>query len=323
MPAVRAAESAGSGRVHDFRAARHSSDGHASAQRLGHGNQIGFDAEMLGSKPFAGARESGLHFVRNEKDAVLAANILEKLEVIARRNDEAAFSENRLGDYGGDGFGCNGAFERVFEMMCKVGGRCAGWTAIWICKRNAVDVARKRLETSFVRMRLAGERHSEKRASVKGIFEANDSGPFCIRAGDLNGVFDSLGPGIEKNRFLSKTARSERIQFFGDSNIAFIWSDGEAEVQILFELLADRRGDAWGAVADIEATYSSGEIDVTVAVDIFNARAIGTRGEYGRGAGGPARERGLRAPPRRGPSPSQAPRSHSTANPCLSLLSAH
>src|ERR1700686_1206714 len=164
---------------------------------------------MLGSEPFAGAGESGLDFIRNEKDAVLAAKILEKLEVIARRNHEAAFAEHWFDDQGGDRFRGDGALERVFEMMRIVGGRCAGWTAIWICERNAVDVAGKRLETRFVRMRLAGQRHSEKRAAVESVFETDDGGTFCIGASDLDGVFDGFGAGVEKNCFLRKIAWSQ------------------------------------------------------------------------------------------------------------------
>src|SRR5580704_10178410 len=114
---------------------------------------------MFGSEPLAGAREARLNFVGDEEDAVLAANILEKLEVIAGRNNEAAFAENGLGDYGGDGFGCHGALEGVFEMMREFRRCCAGWIAIGIGKRNAVDVARERLEACFVRMSLASERH--------------------------------------------------------------------------------------------------------------------------------------------------------------------
>src|SRR5580692_745515 len=183
MSAVRAAESARSRRVHDFRAAGHGSNGHAAAQRFRHGDQIRFDAEMLGSEPFAGACESRLHFVRNEEDAVLAANILEKLEVIAWGNDETAFAENGFDDQSGNGFRGDGALEGVFEMMRKFSSGGARRIAIRVCKRNAVDIASKRLKACFVRMRLAGQRHGEKRAPMESIFETDYCGAFCIGAG--------------------------------------------------------------------------------------------------------------------------------------------
>ena len=58
--------------------------------------------EVFGSEPFAGARKARLDFVGDEEDAVLTANGLEKLEVVAWRNDEAAFAENGFDDHGGD-----------------------------------------------------------------------------------------------------------------------------------------------------------------------------------------------------------------------------
>src|SRR6266550_2287280 len=102
---------------HVFGAAGDRGDGHASAEGLGHGDQIRRDAEMFGSEPFAGAGEAGLHFVGDEENAVLATDALQQLEIAGRRNDEAAFAENGLGDHGGDGFGSHRTLESVFEVM--------------------------------------------------------------------------------------------------------------------------------------------------------------------------------------------------------------
>jgi len=49
---------------------------------------------MFGGKPFSGSREAGLDFVGDKKDAVLAADILQKLEIVARWDDEATFALN-------------------------------------------------------------------------------------------------------------------------------------------------------------------------------------------------------------------------------------
>src|SRR6266478_10035060 len=119
MAAEGSAESAHAGGVHDFGAAGDGGDRHATAEGFGHGDEIRLDAEMFGGKPFAGAGEAGLHFVGDEENAVLAADILQQLEIIARGDDEAAFAENGFGDDGGDGFGSNGTLEGVFEVVRK------------------------------------------------------------------------------------------------------------------------------------------------------------------------------------------------------------
>src|SRR6516162_358040 len=52
------AEGARAGRVHNFGAAGDGGDGHAPAERLRHGDQVGLDAEMFGSEPLSGASEA-------------------------------------------------------------------------------------------------------------------------------------------------------------------------------------------------------------------------------------------------------------------------
>src|SRR6266851_8670148 len=99
---------------------------------------------MFGREPFAGAGEAGLHFVGDEENAALAADILQELEVASRWNDEAAFAKNGLGDHGSDGFGSDGAFEGIFEMMREGFGGGALFATVGIGKGNAVDVAGER-----------------------------------------------------------------------------------------------------------------------------------------------------------------------------------
>src|SRR5258708_6025135 len=278
------AESADAGGIHDFGAAGYGGDGHATAEGFGHGDQIRLDAEVLGGEPFAGAGEAGLHFVGDEEDAVLAADILQQLEVVARGNDEATFAENGFGDHGGDGFGSDGALEGVFEMMREGFGGGSLFAAVGIGERNTVDVAGERLEAGFIGMRLAGQRHGEKRAAMEGVLETDDGGALGVDAGDLDGVFDGFGARVDKDSFLREVTRREGVEFFRDGDVPFIRSDREAEMQVLLELLADGGEDARRAVADVEAADSASEIEIAIAVDVFDDRAIGGSGEIRRAA---------------------------------------
>ncbi len=226
---------------------------------------------------------------------MLAANVLEKLEVIARRNNESAFAENGFGNHSSDGFRRDRTLEGIFEMMRKILRCRAGCIAVRIGERDAVDVACERLETRFVRMCLAGQRHGEQSAAMESIFEANNGGTFCIGASDFDGIFDGLCAGIYKNGFLRKIAGGQRVQFFSDGDVAFVRGNRKTQVQIFFKLFADRGNDARRAMADIEAADSSRKIDITVAIDVFDGSAIRTRCENGRGVGGPAGDGGLAA----------------------------
>ena len=128
-------------------------------------------------------------------------------------------------------------------------------------------------------MRFAGERHRHQRAAVKSVFEADDGGTLGVSARDFHGVFDGFGAGIEQDRFLREISRRERVQFFGDGDVAFVRRDGEAEMQMLLELLFDCGGDARRLMADVEAADAAGEIDVAIAVNVGERGAFSGRGE--------------------------------------------
>src|SRR6266849_7395567 len=156
MPAERSAKGAYAWRVHDLRASSDCRNGQPTAQRFGHGDEVRLDSKMLARKPFPGARKSGLHFVGDEQNSVLAANFLHDLEIIARWNNESTFAENRLGNHRGNGFRRDHALERVFKIIREGFRRGAFLRAVGICEWNAVHVAGERLEARLVRMRLAG-----------------------------------------------------------------------------------------------------------------------------------------------------------------------
>ena len=238
---------------------------------------------MFGGEPFAGASEAGLHFVGDEENAVLAADALQQLEIAGRRNDEAAFAENGLGDHGGDGFGSHRTLESVFEVTRESFRGGAFFGPVGISKRNAVDVAGKGLEAGFIRMRLAGQRHGEKRAAMEGVFETNDGGTLGVGAGNLDGVFDGLCARVNEDGFLGKIAGSKRVEFFGNRDVAFVGSDRETEMQVLLELLADGGEHAVRAVADVEAADAAGKIEISIAVDVLDGGAFGASGENRRG----------------------------------------
>src|SRR5450432_2011580 len=150
MAAIRAAQAADSWRVHHFRATGHRRDGHPAAQRFRHGDHVRLDSEMLGGEPFPGSCKAGLHFVSDEQDAVFPADGLNRFEIVTRGNDETAFTQHRLGDHRGNGFGGNRALECIFEVMRKHFCRGTRLAAVRIRERNTIHVAGKRLEARLI-----------------------------------------------------------------------------------------------------------------------------------------------------------------------------
>src|SRR5262249_10225813 len=151
-------------------------------------------------------------------------------------------------------------------------------------------IAGKGFEAGLVGMRFAGERECHHGAAMERIVEYDDCGPLAVGAGNLDRIFYSFGAGIDEQRLLGEFARRERVQFFGDGDITFVWRDAEAEVQVFFELRADGRVDFRRTVAGVQTTYAAGEVEKVISIDIFDDSARRARGEHRCGVVGSARD---------------------------------
>src|SRR5260370_38316016 len=86
---------------------------------------MGFDAEMFRSEPFPGGADSGLDFIGDEQNAVLAAHGVDDAEVVPRRHDKTTFAKHGLGNHRRDRLGSDNPFEGIFQMMRETLGGCA------------------------------------------------------------------------------------------------------------------------------------------------------------------------------------------------------
>ena len=92
-------------------------DGAAVGQALGAGDDVRRHAVLLDAEPLAaGAPPAGLHFVADEDAAVIAHDLLDDLEVLLGRRDEAAHALNRLGDEAGDAPAGGGA-DQLLQVL--------------------------------------------------------------------------------------------------------------------------------------------------------------------------------------------------------------
>ena len=111
----RTAEPAGLGRVHDLGPADHRRQWKAAAKRFRDRDDVRLELVMLARKKSAGTAESGLDLVGNENDAALASDARQLFEETCGRRHEAAFTEDRFDDDGGDLIGGDLAFKELVE----------------------------------------------------------------------------------------------------------------------------------------------------------------------------------------------------------------
>src|SRR5260370_38661049 len=107
---------------------------------------------MLRSKPFSGAADSGLNFIGDEKNAVLAAHVVEDAEVVPRRHDKTTFAKHGLGNQRRDGLGSNNPLEGIFQMMPETLGGFALPSPIGLGERNPGFIPSQRAKPGVLGM---------------------------------------------------------------------------------------------------------------------------------------------------------------------------
>ncbi len=131
-------------------------------------------------------------------------------------------------------------------------------------------------------MRLAGEGERHHGAAVEGIFEGDDGGTLAVRARDLHCILDGFGAAVHEKCFLGEFSWSDFVQALGEPDVAFVGRHLHTGVHEAIELLANGADDGFTAMTDVEAPNAAGEVDVAVAVDIFEPCPLGFRDVNGR-----------------------------------------
>jgi hypothetical protein len=222
---------------------------------------------VLDREHLAGAGEAGLHFVGDEQNAVFAADLRHGGEPSRRRHDEAALALHRLHDQGGHRFSRHYALESIFKVR--------GGLAI----RHAVNVARERLEAGLVRMCLAGQRERQQGAPVESVFETDHRRAPRVGARDLDGILHGFGAAVQQQGLLGRAAGRLGVQLFGEPHVAFVGRHHKAGMQETVRLRVQRGDHARLAMAGIEAADTAGEIQVSIAVHVFDNGAFGAAHE--------------------------------------------
>ena len=284
VAAVGAAEAAGLDLVEEFGAAGDGGEGHTAGDALGGGDEVGFDAFVVGGEPAAGAAEACLDFVRDEDDALFAGPGDQLRQEAFGGDDEATFALDGFDKDCGDVFGANLLFDHVNDLG---GGFLATQIAIavGVAHGGAVDLGGEGAEALLVGGGLGGEGHGEVGAAVVGVVEDDDGVAAGGCAGDFDGVFYGFGAGVEEYGALVEVAGSELVEFFGDGYVAFVGCDHEAGVGEVGGCFTYGVYDFGGGGADGGDGDAGAEVGEGVAVDIDDDAAVGVRCVDGQGGG--------------------------------------
>lgn len=196
--------------------------------------------------------------------------------------DEAALAEHRLDDDRGDVVRADLLGDLVDRLGGGLGARVllAGRPAVAVGHRDAVDLGRERAEAVLVRHVLRGQRHRQVRTAVVAVVEDDDRLALGVGAGDLDGVLDGLGAGVEEGGLLLVVARRQLGERLGDRDVALVRRDHEAGVGEVLQLGGGAADHGLGGGADGGHGDTGTEVDEAVAVDVLDDAAVDLGGEH-------------------------------------------
>ncbi len=131
-----------------------------------------------------------------------------------------------------------------------------------------VDLGRKRPEAGLVRHDLAGQRHAEHRASVKGARKCDHATSARVAARNLDGVLHGLCARGQENRLLFARTGRQPVQALGQLDIDIVGRDLETGVAESLELALDRGNDLGMIMPGIADCDAHAHVDVAVALDV-------------------------------------------------------
>mmetsp|Transcript_6064 Transcript_6064/g.24216 ORF Transcript_6064/g.24216 Transcript_6064/m.24216 type:complete len:373 (+) Transcript_6064:1199-2317(+) len=265
--------------LREDRAHRHAAVGDA----LGHGHQVGRDAEGLRAERVAGAAEAGDDLIEDQQDAVLVADLAQPLQIALRRNQHAGGAGHRLDDDGGDGRGVVQRHEAL-QVVGKLGAVLGHADRERIARRvmrvaDVVHAGQQAAEHLAVGHHAADRDAAEVHAVVAAL-AADEPGAARLAAhavvgdGHLQGGLDRLGAGVGEEHAV-QPGRSDGCQPFGQlEGLGVGHLEGRRKVQ-LGRLLLDGLHDAGPVVAGIDAPQAGDAVQHLAALVVAKEHAVG------------------------------------------------
>ena len=283
-----AADGAGGDGLHNLFPGHDGADGHTSGDGLGGGQNVGLDAgfgPVLGGEHPAGTAEAALHFVGDEEDAVVVADLPQGLHPFNGSGDEAALALEGLHHDGGHGVGGGAFLEDVIDAVDVVlDGLCFGHlsgVAVEIGELCTIHALSQGAHVGGIGL-LGGHGHGQQGAAMEGAGEGDDVGTLGVAAGHLDGVLVGLGAGVgEVGTLLVALDGDDGGQLLGQGHIAFVGDDVEHAVEILFRLGFHGLHDLGMGVADVQHAHAADPVQEAVAVHVFQHGALALGDDHG------------------------------------------
>src|SRR5260370_41157735 len=167
---------------------------------------------MFDGKHLAGAPEPGLHFVGDEKNAVLIEDFFHLFEIVERWHDDSALAHDGLGDKRGDitrGRETNRVLQRFGALPAALLGILWPERTISVGSRSKCDARRVGAAALFAAL-ITGDAERTPAASVKPSVQRDEFVLAGEKAGELERAFVRFGAAIAEESLRLAVRRVER-----------------------------------------------------------------------------------------------------------------
>ena len=256
---------------------------HAVGQALGRRHQVRFDVEIVGRERRRHAAETRDHFIEDEQDAVLGAQLAQAFQIAFRRDQHARGTGHRFDDDGGDRRGVvqrDDAFQFIGQVRAIFGlARRIGVLLQVMRVRQMVHAGQQGAEGLAVAADAAHGNAAEAHAVI-AAFAADQARARAlaarpvIRERDLQCRVHRFGTGIRIEHVAELVARVVH-QFFRQvegGRMAHLESGREVE---LAHHLADGADDLRLRMAAWHAPQAGRAIEDGIAIDVLVVHAFG------------------------------------------------
>jgi hypothetical protein len=164
----------------------------SAAEALGDGHDVRRDAGPFMGKEPAGAAHAALHFIKQQKDAVLITELADRPQLFRRQRPDAAFALHRLDQDAGSGF-VDGCFQ-----------------CLMVAESNLLETRHARLKSLKIFL-VTGCGKRCKGAAMEGAFKGDDGVALgtavggVILPGHLDGAFKCLGARVAEEHGVGKS----------------------------------------------------------------------------------------------------------------------
>ncbi|MNL13753.1 hypothetical protein D3C87_1346720 [compost metagenome] len=262
---VSATESALGQIVEQRLAPDHRTQRHAAGDAFAEQDQVRLDAQPRECEALAGTAETGLDFIGDQHNALVVAELAQRLGELDLHGQEARFALHRFDDKTGDVFDINLDAEQALHGFAGFG---AGDAVVLAGEGQVKHRPRQHADFLLVGSDFAVEVEGGQCAAVESAVEGDDRAAAGGATDDLQGVFRRFRAAVGEHAADRVTHRHECAEAIHQFEVRLMGRSVERVVGQTGGLFANGFDDARMAMAEVEYADATDEVDVAFAIGV-------------------------------------------------------